>query len=96
MTSTRKTFAFVAAALVAVSTLAGHASAQYVSDESDRSYSYGRSTPRMPAPGFEGFIGDGNNTYCSYRREPYRKCFNNRYGEEVCKTVGWRRIEHCY
>jgi len=53
-----------------------------------------RSRSRMPAPGYEGF--DGPGVYCSYRREPWRKCFNNRYGEYQCRTVGWRRIQYCY
>lgn len=53
-----------------------------------------RSRSGMPAPGYEGF--DGPGVYCSYRREPWRKCFNNRYGEYQCRTVGWRRIQYCY
>lgn len=53
-----------------------------------------RSRPRMPAPGYEGF--DGPGTYCTYRREPWRKCHNNQYGEYQCRIVGWRRIESCY
>ena len=61
-----------------------------------RTSSRRRYTSRMPSPGYEGFDGIGLGSYCSYRREPWRKCFNNRYGEEQCRTVGWRRIEHCY
>jgi len=73
----------------------GVAKAQYYSDqgESSSSYSQGR-TPPMPRPGFEGF--DGPNTYCSFRREPDRRCYNDRNGEQQCQTVGWRMIQYCY
>lgn len=55
-----------------------------------------RSNPGIPRRGYEGFAGIGLGSYCSYRREPWRKCTINRYGEEQCRTVGWRRIQHCY
>lgn len=49
-----------------------------------------------PVKGYEGFAGgSGIGNYCSYRREPERKCWETRYGE-TCKIVSWRLIQKCY
>ncbi len=48
---------------------------------------------RHPVKGYEGFNG---RAYCSYRREPDRKCFYSRSGREICKIVSWRLIQKCY
>lgn len=49
---------------------------------------------RHPVKGFEG-QGSDRGQYCSYRREPQRKCWETRYGE-TCKIVSWRLIQKCY
>lgn len=99
----KKTAIFAIAAIAAIGSVgagqiatSGIAKAQYNDEREDDGggrYSRGR-TPPMPAPGFEGF--DGIDNYCTFRREPYRKCFNNKYGEQQCRTVGWRVIQNCY
>ena len=50
---------------------------------------------RHPIKGYEGFGGIGKS-YCSYRREPERKCWYTRSGYEKCKIVSWRLIQKCY
>ena len=50
---------------------------------------------RRPVKGHEGFSGP-HGRYCSYRREPDRKCWYRRDGSERCKVVGWRLIQKCY
>ncbi len=44
-----------------------------------------------PHDGYEGTAGGG---YCSYRKEPKRKCFS-KSGKRVCKVVGWRLVQIC-
>ena len=52
---------------------------------------------RHAVRGYEGFAGVGKySAYCSYRREPQRKCRYNRSGRESCKIVSWRLIQKCY
>lgn len=47
--------------------------------------------------GHEGFGGGSyGGQYCSYRREPDRRCWITRSGYEKCKIVGWRLIQKCY
>lgn len=53
-------------------------------------------TGRRPARGYEGFAGGPGKAYCSYRREPERKCWYTRSGRERCKIVNWRLIQKCY
>lgn len=53
-----------------------------------------RRTPRMPAPGFEGF--DGPFTYCTYKRLPNVRCTTNDVGESRCRTASWRLEQTCY
>ncbi len=50
---------------------------------------------RHAAKGYEGF-GSNPGEYCSYRREPQRKCYFTRSGYEKCKVVSWRLIQKCY
>ncbi len=50
---------------------------------------------RHPVKGYEGF-GGLSKSYCSYRREPQRKCWYTRGGYEKCKIVSWRLIQSCY
>lgn len=50
---------------------------------------------KRPVRGYEGFAGI-NKTYCSYRREPVRKCWYSRNGYEKCRVVSWRLIQKCY
>ena len=52
-------------------------------------------TPHM-VRGFEGFSGGPLGRYCSYRREPDRRCRISRSGRETCKIVKWRLIQKCY
>lgn len=49
----------------------------------------------QPSRGYEGFSGGGLGRYCSYRREPERKCHYSG-GYEKCKIVSWRLIQKCY
>lgn len=49
---------------------------------------------RHPVKGYEGF-GSRPGSYCSYRREPERKCWYTRGGFEKCKVVSWRLIQTC-
>ena len=49
---------------------------------------------RNPQKGYEGF-GSKSGVYCSYRREPERKCWETRSGGESCKIVSWRLIQTC-
>ncbi|MFY0613782.1 MAG: hypothetical protein JXQ99_19785 [Hyphomicrobiaceae bacterium] len=51
---------------------------------------------RHPVKGYEGFAGGVSGSYCSYRREPERKCWFTRGGYEKCKIVSWRLIQKCY
>ncbi len=52
---------------------------------------------RHATKGYEGFAGVGKySSYCSYRREPQRKCWYSRGGYEKCKIVSWRLIQKCY
>ncbi len=53
---------------------------------------------RYMARGYEGFGGGGSygGQYCSYRREPDRRCWITRSGYEKCKIVSWRLIQKCY
>lgn len=100
MFKTRKSFA-VAAAVIAVTgamqfAISDSAEAKRGRGGSSPSVEYSETTPHMPRRGYEGFAGIGLGSYCSYRREPWRKCWINRYGEEECRTVGWRKIHHCY
>ena len=54
-------------------------------------------TGSRPARGYEGFAGVGKyGAYCSYRREPERRCWVTRSGRERCRIVNWRLIQHCY
>lgn len=48
-----------------------------------------------PVKGYEGF-GGSMQTYCSYRREPQRRCWETANGYEKCKVVSWRLIQKCY
>lgn len=50
---------------------------------------------RHAVKGYEGFSGNPGE-YCSYRREPERKCWYTRSGYEKCKIVSWRLIQKCY
>lgn len=50
---------------------------------------------KRPVRGYEGFAGYGK-AYCSYRREPERKCWYTRGGYEKCRIVSWRLIQKCY
>jgi hypothetical protein len=49
---------------------------------------------RHPVKGYEGFGGESGQ-YCSYRREPERKCWETDSGYERCKIVSWRLIQKC-
>ena len=51
---------------------------------------------RHMVKGFEGFSGGPLGRYCSYRREPDRRCWITRSGYEKCKMVKWRLIQKCY
>jgi len=52
---------------------------------------------RYPVKGQEGFGGGSyGGQYCSYRREPERRCWYTNSGYENCKIVGWRLIQKCY
>ena len=52
---------------------------------------------KHPERGYEGFVGIGKRSaYCSYRREPDRRCYVTRSGRERCKVVAWKLIQHCY
>ncbi|MGI9480540.1 MAG: hypothetical protein ACR2PI_27875 [Hyphomicrobiaceae bacterium] len=51
---------------------------------------------RHATKGYEGFAGGISGSYCSYRREPERRCFYTRSGYEKCKIVSWRLIQKCY
>jgi hypothetical protein len=48
---------------------------------------------KMPSRSFEGFY---DQDYCSFRREPWRKCTNDSNGVSHCHTAGWRTIDVCY
>ena len=62
------------------------------------SYHYSeRFDTRYPEHGYQGFVGAGKyKAYCSYRREPKRRCFITRSGRERCKVFGWTLIQNCY
>ena len=50
-----------------------------------------------PERGYEGFVGIGKHSqYCSYRREPIRRCVLLSSGREKCKIISWSLIQHCY
>lgn len=47
--------------------------------------------------GYEGWSGGSyGGQYCSYRREPNRRCWNTRRGYEKCTIANWRLIQKCY
>jgi uncharacterized membrane protein len=49
------------------------------------------------ARGYEGFSGGGyGSQYCSYRREPNRRCWITYNGYEKCKIVSWKLVQKCY
>ena len=91
---TRKITLIAAAAAIAITGLsftptdaeAGRSGSRYQQWEFDS---------RHAVKGFEGFSGVGKS-YCSYRREPERKCWYTRGGYEKCKIVSWRLIQKCY
>jgi len=100
MIENTKPFAVAAAAFAVVGAFqfafSDSAEAKRGRGGSSPSVEFSETTPYMPNRGYEGFAGIGLGAYCSYRREPWRKCYINRYGEEECRTAGWRRIHHCY
>ena len=49
-----------------------------------------------PERGFEGFSSDIYGRYCSYRREPVRRCRVTRSGRERCRIVRWHLVQKCY
>ncbi len=51
---------------------------------------------KRPLRGYEGYAGIHGGLYCSYRREPERRCYVSRSGRERCKIVSWRLIQKCY
>ncbi len=60
-------------------------------------YYYEEFNTKRPERGFQGFVGAGKyGAYCSYRREPKRRCIYSHSGRERCKIVGWKLIQHCY
>lgn len=80
-----------AAATIAISFTATDAEAK----RGGSTYKQWEFDSRHPIKGFEGFSGKPG-TYCSYRREPERKCWLTRSGRERCKVVSWRLIQKCY
>jgi hypothetical protein len=81
----------VSAAQVATSSIA---SAQPWQESTYSSERDANGKPKIPARSFEGFWGGSD--YCSFRREPWRKCANDANGVSQCRTVGWRTIDVCY
>lgn len=97
----------IATAAIAVVTIASVGQIAVSTPAAAQSYSSGyddgeappphrtsRRTPRMPAPGYEGF--DGPFNYCTYKRLPNVRCTTNEDGESHCRTASWRLEQNCY
>ncbi len=94
MTIKTTIFAIAAAAAV-IAPIATATDAQ--AKRGGKSYFYSESfNTRHAERGYEGFIGAKRGAYCSYRREPRRRCYITRSGYESCKIVGWKLIQQCY
>ncbi|MGI9525409.1 MAG: hypothetical protein ACR2PG_27585 [Hyphomicrobiaceae bacterium] len=92
MTSNSK-FVAVLIAVAATSTVSLQTMTSVANAQAD---SYYESGSRMPDRGFEGFDGFGlDKEYCSFRREPIRRCKRRRGGRRSCRVVRWRVVEIC-
>lgn len=93
---TRKIILTVAAAAFAITGLSMTATDAEAGSKSP-CYQQWEYDTKHPVRGYEGFSsGAGGKAYCSYRREPERKCWYTRSGREKCKVVSWRLIQKCY
>ncbi|MEM6496389.1 MAG: hypothetical protein AAF709_06660 [Pseudomonadota bacterium] len=90
----KSTIIAIAAATAVIAPLATATDAE--AKRGGKSTYYETFNTRHAERGYEGFVGGRHNSYCSYRREPRRRCYISRSGYERCKIVGWRLIQHCY
>jgi len=88
-------FVIAAAVSVAIAGLAVTTTEADARKSRGSSYKQWEFDTRHAARGYEGFAGTPGQ-YCSYRREPERKCYFTRSGYEKCKIVSWRLIQKCY
>ena len=91
----KTTFIAIAAAAAVIAPLATATDAEAGRGGGKATY-YEPFNTRYAERGYEGFVGGKVNSYCSYRREPRRRCYITRSGYERCKIVGWKLIQHCY
>ena len=88
LTAAAAAFAITGISMTATDAEAGRNNSRYKQWEYDTT---------RPVRGYQGFAGGtSGKTYCSYHREPQRKCWDTRDDDEVCKIVGWRLIQRCY
>lgn len=92
-----KTTAILGAAVAAVAITPIATSTDAAAKSSSGRTYYERFFTKKPERGFEGFVGVGKHgQYCSYRREPIRRCFYLSSGREKCKIISWSLVQHCY
>lgn len=92
-----KKFALLAAAVaVALSGISIGATDAEAKKRGGTTYKQWEFDTKHAVKGYEGFSGGHSHAYCSYRREPERKCFYTSGGYEKCKIVSWRLIQKCY
>jgi hypothetical protein len=90
-----RTFAlFAAAAAVAITGLSLTTTDAEAKRGSSSQYRQWEFDSNRPIRGYEGF-GSMPGEYCSYRREPERRCFYTANDREKCKIVSWRLIQTC-
>jgi hypothetical protein len=91
-----RTFAlFAAAAAVAITGLSFAPTDAEAKRGYSSQYRQWEFDSKQPQRGYEGF-GSLPGEYCSYRREPERRCSYTSSGYEKCKVVSWRLIQKCY
>lgn len=92
---TRTAYMIAAAVTVAIASMAVTAPDAEAKKSRGSTYKQWEFDSHSPLRGYEGF-GSNPGEYCSYRREPERKCYFTSSGYEKCRIVSWRLIQKCY